>query len=90
MIVDPVLVAAEAIAGAEKWRMPVGDASQFVEPSAGKPAQAIEMRLESAEILTRQIERQQIAQAPIDRIKILSPQSGARWAAPRSEAPARG
>src|SRR6516162_2408042 len=72
MILDPVLVAAEAVARAEKRRMPVGDACQFVEPSAGKPTQAIEMRLEGAEILTPQIERQQIAQASIDCIKILS------------------
>src|SRR5215469_7237876 len=70
MVVDAVLVAAKAVAGAEKRRMPVGDPCQLVEPPAGKHPEAIEMRLEGPEIFTRQIERQQIAQAPIDRIKI--------------------
>ena len=45
MVVDAVLVAAETVARMQHRRMLVGDQRQFVEPAAGKGAEAIEMRL---------------------------------------------
>jgi len=72
VIVDPVLVAAEAVARMEHWRMLVGDAGEFIEPAAGQGAEPIEMRLEFCEIARREIERQQVAQAAVDRIEILA------------------
>jgi len=44
---------------------------EFVEPTAGNPAQAIEVRLQRAKIPRREIKRQQIAEAPIDCVKIV-------------------
>ena len=72
MVVDPVLVAAETVARVQHRRMLVGDPRQFIEPAAGQRAEAIEMRLEPAKIVRRQIERQQIAQAAIDGVEVLS------------------
>ena len=44
MVVDPVLVAAEAVARLQHRRMLVGDLGQLVEPVAGERAQPLEMR----------------------------------------------
>ena len=44
VVVDPVLVAAEAVARLQHRRMLVGDLRQLVEPVAGQRAQPIEMR----------------------------------------------
>ena len=46
MILDPILVAAEAIARMKHRRMLVGDVGKFVEAAAREFAEAIEMRLE--------------------------------------------
>ena len=58
MIVDPVLVAAEAVARMQHRRMLVGDAGQLVEPAAGELAEPIEMRFQLAKIICCQIKRQ--------------------------------
>ena len=71
MVIDPVLVAAEAVARIQHRRMLVGDPRELVEPTAGNPAQAIEVRLQRAKIPWREIKRQQIAEAPIDCVKIM-------------------
>ena len=71
MVVDPVLVAAETIARIQHRRMLVGGPRQFVQPAAGQRAEAIEMRLKPPKIARLQIKPEQIAQAAIDRIKIL-------------------
>ena len=47
-------------------------ARQFVEPAAGERAEAIEMRLEMAEIVRLEIMREQVAQAAVDGVEILS------------------
>ena len=72
MVVDPVLVAAEAVARMQHRRMLVGDPREFVQPSAGERAEPVEMRLRDARNRRAQIERQQRAQAAVDGIKILS------------------
>ena len=72
VIVDPVFVAAKAIARMQHRRVLVGDPRQFVEPAAGERAEAIEMRLQLAEIVRLQIMREQIAQAAVDGVEILS------------------
>jgi hypothetical protein len=70
VIVDPVFVAAEAIAGVKHRRILVGDPRQFVEPAAGQRAEPMEMRLQLPVIVFRQIKRQQIAQTTIDLVEI--------------------
>src|SRR5258708_6193589 len=70
VIVDPVFVAAEAVACMENRRMLVGDARQFVEPATGQGTESMKMWLQSPVIGISQIKRQQIAQAAIDLIKI--------------------
>ena len=72
VIVDPVLVAAETVARVQHRRMLVGDPRQLVEPAAGQCAEPVEMRLEPREIVRRQIKREQIAQAAVDGVEILS------------------
>ena len=72
VIVDPVLVAAETVARVEYRRMLVGHAGQLVEPAAGELAEPVEMRLQLLEIVRCQIKRQQVAQAAVDGIEILS------------------
>ncbi len=72
MIVDPVLVAAEAVARVQNRRVLVGDPRQFIEPAACERAEAVEMWLQPAKIIRLQIEPEQIAQAAIDRVEILS------------------
>jgi len=72
MVIDPVLVAAEAVARMQHRRMLVGDPCELVEPAARKGAEPIEMRLQPPEIVRFQIKRQQVAQAPIDGVEILA------------------
>ena len=52
--------------------MLVGDAGKLVEPAAGELAEPIEMRFQHSEIIRCQIKRQQIAQAAVDGVEILS------------------
>jgi hypothetical protein len=52
--------------------MLVGKTRQFVKTAAGKPTQPVEMRFERRKIVTCQIKWQQIAQATIDCVEILS------------------
>ena len=72
VIVDPVFVAAETVARVQHRRMLVGDPRQLVEPAACECAEAIEMRLEAREIIRREIMREQVAQAAVDGVEILS------------------
>ncbi len=72
MIVDPVLVAAEAVARLQHRRVLVGGSGELVEPAAGKGAEAVEVGLEPAKVIGLQIEPEQVAQAAIDGIEILS------------------
>jgi hypothetical protein len=50
----------------------VGDPRQFIQPAAGERAEAIEMRLELCEVISRQIGAQEIAQAAISGVEVLS------------------
>ena len=70
MVIDPVLVAAEAVARMQHRRMLVGDPREFIEPAARKPAEPVEMRFQPPKITRFQIKPQQVAQAPIDRVEI--------------------
>ena len=72
VILDPVLVAAEAVARVQHRRVPVGSPRQLIQPSAGERSQPFKMRLQSRKVRSGEIERQQVAQSTIDGIKILS------------------
>ena len=52
--------------------MLVGDPRQFIEPAARQNPQAMEMRFQPLKIVRLQIEPEQIAQAAIHGIEILS------------------
>ena len=52
--------------------MLVGGPGEFIQPAAGEFAEAMEMWLQPAEILRLQVQPEQIAQAAIDLVKILS------------------
>ena len=78
MVVDPVLVAAEAVRGVEHRRMLVGGAGEFIQPAARQLAEAMEMRFQPPEILRLQVQPEQIAQAAIDLRKNSVPRSPAR------------
>ncbi len=71
MVIDPVLVAAEAIPCIQDRRVLVGGPGEFIQPAAGQRAEAVEMRLEPLKIVRFEIELEKIAQAAIDRIEIL-------------------
>ena len=49
MILDPLDVAAKTVALVQHRHVPVGQSRAFVEMTAGKRAQAVEMRLDMAE-----------------------------------------
>jgi hypothetical protein len=66
VIFDPVLVAAKAIAMVQDRRALVGLHRQFIEPPAGKFTESLEMRREVLERFLIEIEREKIAQCPID------------------------
>ena len=70
MIVDPVLVAAEPIACIQHRRVFVGGPGQLIQPAARERAEAIEVRIQPAEIVRQKIKREQIAQAAIDGVEI--------------------
>src|SRR6266446_7772465 len=72
VVVDPVLVAAEAVACVQNRRVLVGDPGQFTEPAARQSTQAIEMRLQPSKIIRLEIKPEQVAQAAVDRVEILS------------------
>ena len=72
MVVDPVLVAAEAVACVQDRRVLVGDPGQFVEPAARQNTQAIKMRLQPSKIVRLEIKSDKIAQAAVDRVEILA------------------
>ena len=72
MIIDPVLVAPEPVARAQHRRVPFGEPRQLIEPAAGELPKPVEMRLEAGKIIRHEIELQQIAQAAIDGVEVLS------------------
>ena len=67
MVVDPVLVAAEAVARLQHRRMLVGHHGEIVEPVAGERAQPLEMRRHRRPQAGLQVERQQVLELPVDR-----------------------
>ena len=66
MIVDPVLVATEAVARVQHRRMLVAGAGECVELAAGQFAHALEMRLQRRARIWRETEPEQVADAAID------------------------
>jgi hypothetical protein len=76
MVVNPVLVAAEAVARVQDRRVPVGHPGQFIEPAARQNTQAIKMRFQPTKIVRIKIKPDKIAQAAVDCVEILA---GAIW-----------
>ncbi len=72
MVVDPVLVAAEAVARVQNRRMLVGDPRQFIEPAARQNTQAIKMGFQPSQIIRLEIKPDKIAQAAVDCVEILA------------------
>ena len=72
VIVDPVLVAAEAVARVEDRWVLVGDLRQRIEPIAGEFAQPVEMRRHVREECGLHVERHQILELPIQEVEILA------------------
>ena len=72
VIVDPVLVAPEAVARMQHRRMLIGDARKLVEPMAREMTEPVEMRFQCLKIMTWQVNRQQVAQTPVDGVEVLS------------------
>ena len=71
VVLDPVLVAPEAVAGVQDGAVLVGDAGQFVEPAPSQDTEPLEMWLQMRAGAGRQVQRQQLLQAGIDRVAIL-------------------
>ena len=65
MMLDPLLVAAEAVAVVQHRRMLVGLVGPAIQIAAGECAQPVEVRPEMDLLVRAEIEAQQIAQAPI-------------------------
>ncbi len=72
MVVDPVFVAAETVARMQHRWMLVGGFRQLIQPAARQRPEAMEMRLEPPKIVRRQIELQQITQAAVDQVEVLT------------------
>ena len=70
MILDPLDVAAEAVALMQDRHVPVGQPRAFVEMPAGERAQPVEMRFDMTEQSIRQMNPQQISQRRIGPIEI--------------------
>ena len=70
MILDPLGVAAEAVALMQFRHVPVGKPRAFVEMTAGQRAQPVEMRLDMAKQRIRQMDAQQIGQRRIGPVEI--------------------
>ena len=66
MELDPVLVATEGVARMQHGPVPVRQPGQLVEAPAGDFAEAAEMRKHVFAQVVRQVERQQVLQAPVD------------------------
>ena len=66
VVLDPVLVAALAIARMQHRRMLVGDRRKLVETPTGQSPQPLELRREAGARIGVEIHRQQLAQARID------------------------
>src|ERR1700733_9769497 len=62
MVLDPLRVTAEAIALMQHRHMAVGEPRAFVEMTAGKRPQPVEMRLDMAEQRIRKMDAEQIGQ----------------------------
>src|SRR5713101_1621677 len=72
MVVDPVLVATEAVAGVQDRWVLVGDPGQLIEPAARQNTQAIKMRLQPSKIIRLEIKSDKIAQTAVDRVEVLA------------------
>jgi hypothetical protein len=72
MIVDPVFVAAQAIARIDGRWMLVGGPRELIQPSASQFAEAMEMRLRLSEIIRREIKPDQVAQTAVDGVEMLT------------------
>ena len=70
MILDPLRVAAEAVALMQHRHMTVGEPRAFVEMTAGERAQPVEMRLDMAKQRIGQMNAQQIGQRRIGAVEI--------------------
>ena len=58
VVLDPVAIAPETVARVEQRRIAVGDGRELVEASAGEDPEPLQRRLEMAEQLFAQVERE--------------------------------
>jgi len=65
VILDPVLVAAQTVAGVQHRRIAVGEAGELVEPATREPADARQMGREVGVCRRLEIEADEIAQAAV-------------------------
>ena len=72
VILDPVLVAAEAVARVQHRRMFVGGEGEIIEPVARQLAQPLEVRFHLLGERRVEIERQHILELPVDRVEVLA------------------
>ena len=70
VVVDPVLVAAEAVARLQHRRMLVGHHGEIVEAVAGERPQPLEMRRHRRPQAGLEIERQQVLELPVDGVEV--------------------
>ena len=70
MVLDPLRVSSEPVTLVQHRHMPVGKPRAFVEMSAGKRAQPVEMRLDMAKQQIGQMDAKQVRQGRIGTIKI--------------------
>ena len=72
VVVDPVLVTAEAVARLQHRDVAVSDHRQLVEAAAGQRAQAFEMRCHLLAQARLHVEPHQVLELPVDRIEVLA------------------
>jgi hypothetical protein len=71
VVLDPVLVAPEAVAGVQDGAVGVGETRQLIEPTAGKDPKPLEMRLQVRAHAIWEVQRQQLLQPRVDGVEIL-------------------
>ena len=71
VVLDPVLVAPQAVARVQHGPVLVGDAGKLVEAAAGEHAEARKVRRQMRVHAGRQVKRQQLLQPPVDGVEVL-------------------
>ena len=72
VVVDPVLVASEAVARMQHGNVAIGDHGKFVEPAAGQRAQPVEVGSHRRAQARLHVERHQVLKLAVDGIEVLA------------------